>query len=108
MGRHSGGVSPKDQRIRVNNLTASLHHADVWLHRDKPGRRDESEDGPPFCLELNQGIVVYPTGTPNAPRLPILGLRGLKWARLHLAIDCEHRLVWLRTPQRLWFLVRQR
>jgi hypothetical protein len=88
---------------RVHNVTASLHRADVWLHRNKLGRRDESEDGPPFCLELNQGIAVDPSGTPKAPRLPLLGLRGLKWARLRLSIDCEHRRVWLRTPRRFWF-----
>jgi hypothetical protein len=88
---------------RVNNVAVSLHHADVWLHRNEPGRRDEMRDDRPFCLELDQGIMVYPTGTPNAPRLPLLGLRGLKWARLQLAIDCEHRRVRLRTPRRYWF-----
>jgi hypothetical protein len=89
--------------IRVNNVTATLHDADVWLHRNQPGRRDELEDAPPFCLVISQGIVVYPAGSLTAPRLPVLGLRGLKWARLHLSIDCEHRRVWLRTPRRFWF-----
>jgi hypothetical protein len=88
---------------RVNNVAVSLHHADVWLHGNEPGRRDEMRNDRPFCLELDQGIMVYPTGTPNAPRLPLLGLRGLKWARLQLAIDCEHRRVRLRTPRRFWF-----
>ena len=60
-------------------------------------------DDRPFCLELDQGIMVYPAGSPNAPRLPVLGLRGLKWARLRLAIDCEHLRVGLRTPRRFWF-----
>ncbi len=90
--------------VRVNNVAAWLHQADIWLHRNRPGKRDEMRDDRPFCLELNQGIVVYPAESPNAPRLPVLGLRGLKWARLRLAIDCEHRRVGLRTPRRFWFL----
>lgn len=97
------GYLPKIGAIRVQGVIASLHGAGVWLHRNKPARRDESADGPPFCLELNQGIAVYPAGTPSAPRLPVLGLRGLKWARLHLTIDCENRRVRLRTPRRFWF-----
>jgi hypothetical protein len=97
------GYLPKIGNVRVNNATASLHRADVWLHRNQPGKRDELGNGPPFFLELNHEIVVYPAGTLNAPRLPVLGLRGLKWARLHLCIDSEHRRVWLRTPRRFWF-----
>src|SRR5438093_3433075 len=31
--------------IRVSNITASLHGAGVWVHRNQPGRRDEWEDG---------------------------------------------------------------
>jgi hypothetical protein len=89
--------------IRVNNVTASLHSANVWLHRNQSGKGDESGKESPFSMELNQGIVVYPARALNAPRLPVLGLRGLKWARLHLCIDSEHRRVWLRTPRRFWF-----
>ncbi len=97
------GYLRKIGEVRVNNVAASLHRADVWLYRNQPGRRDELDDDPPFWLVLSQGIVVYAVGTPSAPRLPVLGLRGLKWARLHLSIDCEHRRVWLRTPRRFWF-----
>ena len=89
--------------VRVNNVIASRHDADVWVHRNQPGRRDELADGSPFRLELHQGIVVYPPGDPNPPRLPVLGLRGLKWAGLHLAIDCEQFRVWLGTRRRFWF-----
>jgi hypothetical protein len=39
----------------------------------------------------------------TAPRLPLLGLRGLQWSKLRLFIDCERRRVWLRTPRRFWF-----
>jgi hypothetical protein len=86
----------------VNNVAASRHRAGVWLHRNRPGERDEIRDDRPFCLELNQGIVVYSEGSPNVPRLPILGLRGLKWTGLQLAIDGQDRRVGLRSPRRFW------
>jgi hypothetical protein len=90
--------------VHVSNVTVSLHLADVWVHRNQPGQRDEFADDPPFCLELAQGIVMYPAGSPDAPRLPVLGLRGLKWTGLHLSIESDHRRVWLRTPRRrFWF-----
>jgi hypothetical protein len=88
--------------LRVNNVTVPRYDADVWLDRNQPGRRDELAGGPPFRLGLNQGIAVYPAGTPNAPRLPVLGLRGLKWTGLHLSFDCDHLRVRLRTPWRFW------
>jgi hypothetical protein len=97
------GYLRKIGEIRVNNVTASLHDADVWLHRKQPGKRDGSGKDSPFSMELSQGIVVYPARALNAPRLPVVGLRALKWARLHLSIDGEHRRVWLRTPRRFWF-----
>ena len=89
--------------VHVNDIAASRHDADIWVHRNQPRRRDEMADAPPFCLELSQGIVIYPPGSPNAPRLPVLGPRGLKWTGLHLSIDSEHLRVRLRTPRRFWF-----
>ncbi|MGP0068987.1 MAG: hypothetical protein ACLQGP_35980 [Isosphaeraceae bacterium] len=89
--------------VRVNNVAVPLHHADVWLHRNQLGKRDEMRDDRQFCLELNQGIVVYPVGSPNAPRLPVLGLRGLKWTRLRLSVDSDHLRVRIRTPRRFRF-----
>jgi hypothetical protein len=75
----------------------------VWLHPNRPGERDTIEGGIPFPLQLESGIAVYPGGMPAAPRLPLLGLRGLQWSKLHLSIDCERRRVSLRTPGRSWF-----
>ena len=46
---------------------------------------DEFSDAPPFCLELPLGIC--PAAMPRAPRLPVLGLRGLRFANLELLID---------------------
>ena len=93
---------PRMGDVRVNDVTVPRHDADVWLYRNRSGQRDEWEDGPPFPLAISQGIVVYPADTPNAPRLPVLGLRGLKWTGLQLSIDCDHLRVWLRTRRRFW------
>jgi hypothetical protein len=93
---------PRMGDIRVNNVTVPRYDADVWLYRNQPGQRDELAEGPPFRLALNEGIVVYPADTPNAPRLPVLGLRGLKWTGPQLSIDTDRLRVGLRTRRRFW------
>lgn len=75
-----------------------IYAAAVWLHRNCPGQRDVLLDKPPFPLELHSGIAVYPNDFPDAPRLPLLGLRALEENRLHLRVDAERRLVSLRSP----------
>jgi hypothetical protein len=54
-----------------------LISANVWLHRNKAGERDVVTKRPPVCLELPEGIAVYPPDALNAVRLPTLGLRAL-------------------------------
>ena len=89
--------------LRLSGLPANLLGGHVWVYRNKPRERDMLLEVPPFRLELDAGIAVYPGGTVNAPRLPVLGLRGLRRAGLHLAVDCDRCLVYLRTPRRFWF-----
>jgi hypothetical protein len=74
------------------------HKAHVWLHANVPGRRDRCTDRPPLRLRLQKGIAVYPDAGPRPPHLPLLGLQALTENNLHLTIDGERRLVWLRTP----------
>jgi hypothetical protein len=76
---------------------------DVWLHPNVPGKRDRAADGEPFRLALDTGIAVYPPTMSSVPRLPLLGLRALRLARLHLTIDCDRCSVTLRTARRFWF-----
>jgi hypothetical protein len=101
------GLDPRYLRklrdITIRGDVVPLHEAEVWLHPNRPGERDQFGDRPPFPLQLATGIAVYPSGMRTAPRLPLLGLRGLQWSKLHLSIDCEHRRVWLRTPRRFWW-----
>jgi hypothetical protein len=89
-------------QARLSGLPVDLLSAGVWLHCNEGGQRDQFTDQPPFRLELQRGIAVYPRQTPNAPRLPLLGLRGLRRANLQLAIDCQACHVSLRTPRRFW------
>ena len=89
-------------RVRLSGLPADVRDAEVWLYPNQPGQRDRFTDQPPFRLQLYRGIAVYPRDTPNVPRLPLLGLRGLRWTKLQLAVDCQACHVCLRTPRRFW------
>jgi hypothetical protein len=80
-----------------------LLEADVWIRPNQPGERDRFLDRDPFHLELDWGIAVHPTGMAQAPRLPLLGLRALRRAQLHLTIDGRRQRIRLRTTRRFWF-----
>jgi hypothetical protein len=100
------GLSPQDFEVldflSVYGRNVPLLDADVWLHRNQPGHRDWLSSQPPFRLELNSGIGVCPV-LANAPRLPLLGILGLRRADLQCFIDCQGCRVSLRTPRRFWF-----
>jgi hypothetical protein len=89
--------------IRLRGRYLPVYAALLWLHRNQPCQRDLATHEPPFRLEFRSGIVVYPNDFPDAPRLPLLGLRALRENRLHLRVDAERRLVSLRSPDwRTW------
>jgi hypothetical protein len=79
-----------------------LLNVDAWLHPNVPGRRDVGTGRSPFCLELDEGIAVYPPAMTAAPRLPLLGLRAPRLAGLHLNIDCSKLTVNIQRPHRFW------
>lgn len=88
--------------LRVEGQRVPLRDANVWLHVNRPGVRDAFADRPAFCVELDSGIAVWPTGMVGARRLPLLGLRGLHRAGLELFLDCQRCMVTARTPRRFW------
>ncbi len=75
-----------------------LLDAKPWLLPNRPGTHEVAAGLPAFPIELDEGIIVYPAGFPNPPRLPLLGLRAFHRAGLQLFIDSARREVFLRTP----------
>ncbi|HLQ43448.1 MAG TPA: hypothetical protein VK137_01865 [Planctomycetaceae bacterium] len=59
--------------VRINQQDVALYAADVQIE----GK----------VLVCPEGIAVYPSGHPRAPRLPILGLRALVRNNVRLLID---------------------
>lgn len=88
--------------VRLSGLRAKLLSAHCWLYPNQPGRRDELLKVQPFRFDLAGGIAVYPRDMPQAPRLPLLGLRALQQAGLHLWINCRKREVHLSTSRWWW------
>jgi hypothetical protein len=89
--------------IRHHGRSVPVYAALLWIHRNRPGQRDVFSGQVPFRLRVQAGIAVYPDDSPDAPRLPLLGLRALEENRLHLRVDAERRLVSLRSPDwRTW------
>lgn len=92
---------PKLRSTRLYGNVVPQLSANIWLHRNLPGQRDELSTQPPFQLETEQGIAVVPEGR-SEPRLPLLGLRAIRWNHLHVAINGHRRVVNIRTRRRLW------
>jgi hypothetical protein len=84
--------------IKESGKRYPCHEAVVWLHPNAPGRPDRRADRKPLRLPLEKGIAVYPDAAASPPHLPLLGLQALTENDLHLTIDGQRRLVWLRTP----------
>jgi hypothetical protein len=77
-----------------------LREANIWVHPNVRGVRDQLADRPPHLIEAQRGIAVYPAG--DFPRLPILGLRAIAENGLILNVNGSRRQATLRTPIRWW------
>jgi hypothetical protein len=84
--------------IEVNQVRVPQYEADVWIHRNRRGTREPTNEA--FRLTMDQGIAVVPEGLSYAPRLPLLGLKALTRNNLKLLIDGKRREVNLKTG---WF-----
>jgi hypothetical protein len=94
-------LRPHGESLRTPDRLIPLHAANVWLHRNAPGRRDEFVAAAPFLLELPRGIGIT-SGTDSYPRLPLLGARALRAARLNVSIDYLRCQISVRTLRRFW------
>jgi hypothetical protein len=88
--------------LSVHGRRVPLLDADLWLHPNRPGYRDQMASKAPFRVELGTGIGVCPLPL-DSPRLPLLGLLGLRRADLQLFLDCRRCRVELKTVRRFWF-----
>jgi len=88
---------------KIYGQSVPLLAANIWLHANRPGSRDERTNERPHLLEFDQGLAVVPqTSGKTNPRLPLLGMRALRWNHLHVAIDGHRRRVTIRTRRRFW------
>jgi len=81
-----------------------LRDADVWMHPNRPQSRDPAPGAAPFRLELPEGIGVWPAAIPGSRRLPLLGTRALRHAKLQADLNFRKGWFSLFTHRRLWFL----
>ena len=56
-------ILPVAGRVEIGTFTIPLLAANVWIHPNRPGTIDPSGP-PPFRLELQRGIIVYPPMSP--------------------------------------------
>jgi hypothetical protein len=89
-------VLPARGRLREGGRYVPVHAANLWLHANVAGTRDDLSDSPPCLVRLDRGIAVYP-GQGGYPRLPLVGLRTLVRNGLYLSLDPERCVVNLRT-----------
>jgi hypothetical protein len=104
--REFAGLQPEhlpklNSSLRTHDQTIPLHAANLWLHRNIRGERDSFARRSPFLLELYRGIGI-PTGTEVYPRLPLLGARALRTAKLQVAIDYARLRLTVRKRRRFW------
>lgn len=89
---------PQSRSLRIQGRRAVELRADLWLHRNRAGRRDEFADRQPYLLNTHEGIAVMEAVEgDDYPRLPLLGLRALRWANLHVWINCRSRHISIST-----------
>ena len=95
---------PKRSSLSLAGERVSQFAANVWLHPNVRGQRDELVAAPPYQLELVPGVAVYPAreGEPLYPRLPLLGLRAFRLTGLQICIDCRRSYLTIRRPPRFW------
>lgn len=74
-------------RTTLNNRAVFLSRADLALHRNRTGRRDELAGTAATQLNLAEGIVIHGPNDPLSPRILLLGLRALVRNRLKVSID---------------------
>lgn len=96
-----GGIEPQSlvcvSQLIVRGNGVPLRDADVWIHQNQAGFRDQFTGATPFRLQLDNGIAVC-SDAMNYPRLPLLGVRALKRNQLELILEGASSRFSLRIP----------
>jgi hypothetical protein len=88
--------------MRPHGLRIPVRAANVWLHPNRRGYRDEFSGAAPFLLEVHRGIGI--SDEPDGyPRLPLLGPLAFMPSGLEVCIDHGKLRINARTPRRFWF-----
>jgi len=89
-----GGIAFLKQigHVEVNRLVQPVFESNVWLHHNRPGTREPTDQANP--LTIDEGIIV---AAENGPRIPLLGMKAITRSRLKLSVDGERREVTLKT-----------
>ena len=88
--------------MRAHDRRIPLHAANVWLHPNRRGKRDEFSGAAPFLLEIQGGIGICDDNE-LYPRLPLLGPLAFRPSGMEVCIDHAKYLINARTPRRFWF-----
>ena len=84
------------EEMTVRGRKVPVVRADIWLHPNIPGKREDAPGRLPFRIGLFPGIAVSPLGL-GEPRLPLLGLQGLLLGDLQMSFRWRKFLFSLRT-----------
>jgi hypothetical protein len=101
-GWHQQHLRRFGDNLRAHGRQIPIYAANLWIHANIPGARDQFAGKAPFLLELHRGIGISEDAD-RYPRLPLLGARALRRGQLQLAIDYGRCQVSLQTPRRFWF-----
>jgi hypothetical protein len=101
-GLHPDHLPTTHGVMRPHGRHVALRAANVWLHPNKRGERDQFSGAPPFLLDIDGGIGVWDE-TNDYPRFPLLEPRAFFLAGLELCVDHRRLRINARTPRRFWF-----
>jgi hypothetical protein len=91
----------RNQVFRAHGRQIPVHAANLWLHPNQRGERDLLASAAPFFLEVHRGIGIC-GGSDLFPRLPLLGARALRPAKLQVFLDYQKCRASVRTPRKFW------
>jgi hypothetical protein len=105
--RRFAGIHPQylaafDDFLRTRGRRIPLHAANVWLHPNRRGKRDEFSGAAPFLLKIRRGIGIC-DDSDGFPRLPLLGPLAFRPSGMEVCIDHATYHINARTPRRFWF-----